>query len=622
MAESSSLARIENDSNTNVTNLTEYSELEGTRIKGSDEVFQMFCETCNRDGKHAVAYAFCKSCLAFFCSTCLKFHGLFLLGHEYLEGENMPQDSCTEKCKAHNNEIIKFYCATCSKFACPVCKIEDHKGTCTIKYLPDIVNEDIENGKYLKELMVKVNSIAKQLTDAKAVIDMKYERLKSTNAEAISAIKIEKETLFAEFDQEVYQSEEKIQVQKKNDDMRLVTAKEQFDSLAAEIEELSKNSKSHSSSPKSPNYKLFITLKQCCDRLSNVKDTVECLTKDCTTSSDAFESEHKIKANELTRRVKEFGRMTMSRHIKSKEMSPKEQQKIAYPMKDINVRAEGDEKDCYIIDFCMLSDQYLIACDKNNSSLKLIDTRNNKLEYVRSVKSKPESVTKINDSEIAMAQCFDRDSVRSKIQFLNLTKAKTLAFQRRYILTQMFCYTVVYINDGRLIISMSQDHKGKIQILNMKGKVLANIEVNGEGNKIFKSPWCISLDSKAKCAYVTDWCEDSIFEIDLGTKATRKIAYFWHPEGITTDKDGFIYVIASGTNRIHCFHPKNGFANAHGTKLHVMSENFSANSQQSGILYSATDNKLYVGYFGHDSIKVYRISDYTDTDKEVKKIKQ
>ncbi|XP_053385012.1 uncharacterized protein LOC128550288 [Mercenaria mercenaria] len=528
----------------------------------------------------------------------------------------MPQDICTEKCQTHKNEMIKFYCGTCETFACFVCKTEGHTDTCSMNYLPDFV-KDLENGEDLKDLITKKNDIAKGLSDTKVVIDRKYKTIDSTTAEATNAIKKEKGALFAEFDQEVFQIEEKIQVEKKKDSMRVDSEKAKFDTLNTSIDHLTEHIKNLKSFPKRQKYKLFMELKQLGNTLTGVKDSVECLQKEYSTGNVAFESEIRVQAKDLTEKVIKFGTLMKTYTENSdRENDDKEPMKVACHLDDIDISTAGDMNDCDIIDCCLLTEQYLIACDQGNRSLKLVDTKSKNLVYVRPVITRPWAVTKIDNTQIAMVRGHNNGESRNIIQFLTVTNAKTLVFQKRYILTEMYCYNIAYINDGRLVVSMAADHEGKLQILSLSGEVLANIEYDDEGNKLFSRPDCIALDVTGTHLYVSDWYNDSITEIDIDNQVNWTFAHrFWHPAGITTDKEGFVYVCEGGTGRVHVFHPND-------SGVFVLLDKQSANSNPLSICFSLTENKLYLGHNGLNCIQVYKITNSEFAKKKEMKMGQ
>ncbi|XP_060554571.1 E3 ubiquitin-protein ligase TRIM33-like [Ruditapes philippinarum] len=142
----------------------------------SDEVQEMFCEHCDKHDKQYVpAEGFCEECFEYLCGTCLKFHKRYMVSHTIKNKNNMPQDFCLEKCFVHQDELVKFYCQACKKFACYECKTLDH-GTCSmVNHLPALV-PGIENSQEIKELTENLDMLMKDLeiTEKHVNINMKY----------------------------------------------------------------------------------------------------------------------------------------------------------------------------------------------------------------------------------------------------------------------------------------------------------------------------------------------------------------------------------------------------------------------------------------------------------------
>ncbi|XP_060594903.1 uncharacterized protein LOC132749204 [Ruditapes philippinarum] len=149
----------------------------------SDEVQEMFCEHCDKhDKKYVPAEGFCEECFEYLCGTCVKFHKRLLVSHIIKDKDNMPQDFCLEKCSIHYDELIKFYCQACKKFACTKCKIQDHGNCKMVGHLPALVS-GIENSKEIEELKENIDEIMNDLknteeqTIAEETTEMSYNLL-------------------------------------------------------------------------------------------------------------------------------------------------------------------------------------------------------------------------------------------------------------------------------------------------------------------------------------------------------------------------------------------------------------------------------------------------------------
>ncbi|XP_060558703.1 E3 ubiquitin-protein ligase TRIM33-like [Ruditapes philippinarum] len=166
----------------------------------SDEVQEMFCEHCDKHDKQYVpAEGFCEDCFEYLCGTCLKFHKRYMVSHTIKDKNNMPQDFCLEKCFVHQDELVKFYCQACKKFACPECKTQDH-GTCSmVNHLPALV-PGIENSQEIKELTENLDMLMKDLeiTEKHVNINMKY--VASQETKILDTVKKKKKEIMSVFE--------------------------------------------------------------------------------------------------------------------------------------------------------------------------------------------------------------------------------------------------------------------------------------------------------------------------------------------------------------------------------------------------------------------------------------
>ncbi|XP_060557093.1 uncharacterized protein LOC132717615 [Ruditapes philippinarum] len=583
--------------------MAESKTIQEAESKGSDDVFDMYCEACHREGQHEIACAFCSACVTYFCSTCLKYHGKFYPFHKTLEGNKMPQDLCLEKCETHTKEVVKYFCTTCNKFVCCICKPELHKDTCNMSYLPDFVT-DTKCEEELKGLMKHKDGIVKHLSDFTGEIDTRYESIFVDTAETRTVIKKEKELMFAKFEEEISTLEETIQTKKESDTLSIDKAKERLELLQKETDQLSKNVKTIKQLQKSRKYTLFMKIKQLSVNLTEMNQILGDLTQDSSKIDKDFKDEARKKTNDLLKRVKEFGTNIAT----SQECHGKGIKKTANFVEDIIVKDICDEEDCCICDLCKLSEQYLVLSDRSNCCLKLVNLKSKNLLDRLALKRTPEGVTKITDSRIAMVQLYEKNEKnesRSIIQFLKLTNAKQLVFMKRFILTEMYCADIAYIGDEKLVIAMTADYHGKLQIMDFSGRVIRTFDIDEKGESPFQCPYYLNTDIMGNQFYVTDWLNDNIYKMDIdfsyGYSYSPRI---WHPLGITTDKDGFIYVCESGTGSIHVYHTDD----TKNTDKQVLLK-FDDFCPQA-LLYSASLSKLYVSFDGADRLKVYNIINF------------
>ena len=99
------------------------------------------CDLCV-DESNGSAISFCVNCCEFLCKVCSKYHKinrktysheLVPVGNEKskLKGEAKPLMNIPHKpmsCQLHEDEILKFFCETCSELICRDCVICEHSG--------------------------------------------------------------------------------------------------------------------------------------------------------------------------------------------------------------------------------------------------------------------------------------------------------------------------------------------------------------------------------------------------------------------------------------------------------------------------------------------------------------
>ncbi|XP_053400315.1 E3 ubiquitin-protein ligase TRIM63-like [Mercenaria mercenaria] len=401
----------------------------------SEEVFEMYCEPCNREGTSVTATAFCPSCVDYLCATCLKYHKRFLSEHAYLDNDKMSRDICLEKCPTHKNEIIKFYCATCKTFACSVCKKKDHNVSCRLKYLSDLVNDlEIESG--LKKLISKSDDVVRSVSKTEQLIMKTHEIISDIPRKAKTTLKNETEAMFSFFYKEMQNIEEKIQSEKKLDNGRIEGVTQKYNLLKLDIDKLSDTHKQSSKSDSNQKYTHFMKLTTFSQELEGMVVSLQGVSKQCTLSGDKLKSSVKKQVNELNERVKTIGIGVRKFGTESKRTHEKVQRKVATEVTTIYVKNENDKYDCWISKCFLLSDQILFVSDANNSSVKLFDTRNQNLLCIRPVNTPPCAATKVTDTQIAIVQNHEHYKKGSVIQFLTLTKAKILFFQKSVVYKQ------------------------------------------------------------------------------------------------------------------------------------------------------------------------------------------
>ncbi|KAH3803046.1 hypothetical protein DPMN_156745, partial [Dreissena polymorpha] len=164
--------------------MAEYGFKENTEeadvTNASDDV-DIYCEPCSTDCIKSFANGFCLQCDEYLCSTCIKDHKKFAVSrtHSVLDQANMPSQhqktqkrlfECTEPCRKHQNEIIKFFCKLHANLVCSVCITLEHR-TCEVEYIPEASTDFQNKAEYLE--------LKKQMEDSTKYIETKLEEMRT-----------------------------------------------------------------------------------------------------------------------------------------------------------------------------------------------------------------------------------------------------------------------------------------------------------------------------------------------------------------------------------------------------------------------------------------------------------
>ncbi|XP_060572414.1 E3 ubiquitin-protein ligase TRIM33-like [Ruditapes philippinarum] len=177
------------------------------------EVKEMFCEFCNKHDKQYVpAEGFCAKCFEYLCGTCLKYHRVYKKSHTIKDKDNMPQDFCLEKCSVHRDELIKFYCQACKKFACTECKTQDHRNCCFFVSHLSVLVQGIEKSEEIKELNENLDELMKDLKNTEKHVNINLKEVASRETKILDTVMKKKQeilTVFEKYQNKVIQDIDK-----------------------------------------------------------------------------------------------------------------------------------------------------------------------------------------------------------------------------------------------------------------------------------------------------------------------------------------------------------------------------------------------------------------------------
>lgn len=261
---------------------------------------------------------------------------------------------------------------------------------------------------------------------------------------------------------------------------------------------------------------------------------------------------------------------------------------------DIDVKCSSDKTTCDVISVCNLSEYQIVAADIANCALKLIDISSNKVTSVVTMTSRPWGLTTMDDTRVAVTL-----PSKKAIQLLFVSYSDTLT-KDRLISTTGTCTSIAYSRENFIVAYVP----GKIEILDINGGVLQSFLSGPDEQRLFVEPYCIALSPNHDMIYVTDVGKHCV--VVMALDGSLKITYnvcddgLRHAWGLVVDKTDTVYVCGASSNDIYQF-------TADLTKVQVMIDSQYGLKNPQCLAYNNKNNKLFVGMFEKNVVKVYDI---------------
>lgn len=126
---------------------------------GSEEVCDVYCQSCTNVGAQIPAQGYCVNCEEFFCGNCCQEHKKFNVtrNHVIKNKDEATERKTTvkhkvdytfvDKCPFHDSEHIKFVCQSCDVIGCSACMTTCHRACDQVHYIPSIIHKaEVDKG--------------------------------------------------------------------------------------------------------------------------------------------------------------------------------------------------------------------------------------------------------------------------------------------------------------------------------------------------------------------------------------------------------------------------------------------------------------------------------------------
>jgi DNA-binding beta-propeller fold protein YncE len=188
----------------------------------------------------------------------------------------------------------------------------------------------------------------------------------------------------------------------------------------------------------------------------------------------------------------------------------------------------------------------------------------------------------------------------------------------------MFPYGIT--NDKKGNIYVADLYNGNISIFSNKGKFVDYFKETDDKNKVIKAPGGIRIFEEK--LYVTDIEQSKVFVFDLTGKKLMELGKsgmndgeFRAPNALTVDKEGNIYVVDTGNQRIQVFSGDgkflrniNGSKDGKGSSVFVNPRGIGIDSR--GIVYVVNNLTHFVYGFNEKGEKVFEFGGMGDSNEQ------
>ncbi|XP_053391562.1 E3 ubiquitin-protein ligase TRIM33-like [Mercenaria mercenaria] len=353
-----------------------FSDFQGSISNGSAEDFDHRCEPCLAIGQQIEAHGFCVDCQEYLCKNCFAYHQRTKASyhHQLVNKDNMgkhvvpAKDSgvCTEMCRDHKTEVIKFFCPNHEALGCHDCMTMNHR-TCKIDYIPDKcsgIGDSAEFREVMRELDQKVN----EAEDVLKLASCREKELDSCHDRLLKEIALFRKEVNDRLDQLQKQIQTDADKKKFTDQQAVKKVLETCTSISSDIKQLQSRLQDYKASQQ--NGQLYITMKQAKSKLKSDEIKEAGRSLETTNMQYTFEQNQDLKKtcfqDKMHLESSQCRLVTTKRRKSVDKLTHKE---------NIYIRTKSAQKIRYIRGCVVRSSNKLVAADWNNEKLKVVDIK-------------------------------------------------------------------------------------------------------------------------------------------------------------------------------------------------------------------------------------------------------
>ena len=584
----------------------------------STEYVDPWCDLCYDDtGDMVQAYGFCPECNAFICRTCHGNHRKWptLKTHKILSRSKMPKSQAEKPvkypvCTRHAGNVRDHYCIDHSEMICNECIKPTHQ-SCSATPV-SLICQSLGSAD-IQQFETAVDTLKQSVLSTKSALESNVTEIENQKDDLIKQAKEERDKLISRAG-ELYENTVSMvsdACEKKN---AYIT--EQVRALDDIIQSLDET---NTDINKTLNIKfdqnVFIRMQRIVEEVSGYREEIENMNKNIKKIILSFSPSSEISSflsvSEYLGDVKEISSQLDDNQSLPETVFPqasaltkmtgtsKSQGDISQisliKLSSLDIRLKQDKKACFTNGIAVTGKGVLLVSDRKNESVKAFSP-DNKLLSCLTLCVCTCGISVINDRTAAVS------TGDCKLHILNISNPANISIDRSVSLG--YLGVGMTHHEGNLIVT-SWTKPESVKLIDLTGREKWSVSVDDKGQQLFDSLNAVTVTTSndTSTVIVSDWDKDSLTVIDPNDGHLIKTMDVKgkEPYGLTTDKDGNVYVCYSYTKEICVFSPD-------FEKSRILLSSSKLRGRPSDIVYCSNSDVLYIVYDPNDTVDCFQLA--------------
>ena len=259
----------------------------------------------------------------------------------------------------------------------------------------------------------------------------------------------------------------------------------------------------------------------------------------------------------------------------------------------VSVAMPGERLTAGITGCAFIGDKYVILCDCNNSTVKLLDQSFTIIDTLK-FPTFISDIAVVNDNTVIITLPGSH-----QLQFIEVLPKLTGG---RVIQLDVECIGVDIVGND-VYVTCNNNDVGEVRKLDLEGNVTKILGIYDDGSFMFKAPYYLAVDVSSKNIYVGDGYNSTVGCL---SSAEGNIVFqyddaelLW-PRGLCCDDDSKVLVCGGDSNNIHVINTK-------GIRENILLSSVDGIRQPYSLAFRRADNTLIVGCHD-DKLVICRLS--------------